>query len=461
MLNDALGYARTHYPESLAQLIDLLRIPSISTLPEHKADVDRAARWLAEKLTAIGLENAQAIPTPGHPVVYADWLHAGPAAPTVIIYGHYDVQPADPLDEWLTPAFEPTLVGDDIFCRGATDDKGQLYTHIAAAEAYLKTAGKLPLNLKFLLEGEEELGSAHLREFLHAHRAMLQADAAIISDTHIIDPATPALVVGVRGLAYMEVHMRGSKRDLHSGMYGGVVENPFNALCRVLATLRDERGHITIPGFYDKVHTLTPQERAAINNNPMSAETLLEETGAPRLFGEADFTPMERLGARPSLDVHGIRGGFTGEGQKTVIAAEATAKVSMRLVPNQDPAEIVRLFTAYVTAITPKTMTVTVKKLSAEPGAEVDINAPVIQVAAQAYERGFGRPPVYLREGGSIPVVSMFINDMQTPVVMMGFGLSDDGLHSPNEKFHLPNFYRGIDTSIYFFDLLAQRVAAN
>jgi acetylornithine deacetylase/succinyl-diaminopimelate desuccinylase-like protein len=459
MVNNALDYARAHHAEAVAQLIDLLRIPSISTFPEYKAEVNRAADWLAQKLTAIGMENAQIIPTPGHPVVYADWLHAGPTAPTVIVYGHYDVQPADPLDEWLTPPFEPTIVGDNIFGRGTTDDTGQLYVHIAAAEAWFKTSGKLPLNLKFLLEGEEELGSLHLREFLHAHRHLLQADAAIISDTHIIDPFTPAIVTGVRGLAYMEVSMRGSKRDLHSGMYGGVVENPLNAMCHVLSTLRDAHGHVTIPGFYDKVHPLTPAERAAFKANPTTAEILLDETGAPSLFGEADFTPVERLGARPTLDVHGIRGGFTGEGQKTVIAAEATAKVSMRLVPYQDPTEIVQLFTDYVTAITPKTMTVTVKKLSAEPGAEVDINAPVIQVAAQAYERGFGRTPIYLREGGSIPVVSMFINDMHTPVVMMGFGLSDDGLHSPNEKFHLPNFYRGIDTSIQFFDLLARRAA--
>lgn len=453
MRTEALTYTKNHTEEALHDLKALLRIPSISTLPESKPDMDRAAQWLVEKLTALGLNNVRAIPTPTHPVIYADWLEAGPEAPTLLIYGHYDVQPVDPLDEWLTPPFEPTIKGDDIFCRGATDDKGQFFVHLMAAGAYLKTSGKLPVNLKFMLEGEEELGSPHLDEFVATHRDLLRADAALISDTHILDAGTPALVTGVRGLTYMEVTLRGSKRDLHSGSYGGAVENPFNVMARLLAALRDEQGRVTIPGFYDDVRELSSAERAAINNGAVTEATILAETGAPALWGEAGYTVAERLGVRPTVDIHGIRGGFTGVGQKTVIPAVATAKVSMRLVPDQAPKKIARLFTEYVHALCPPTMEISVQTLSAAGGAVVDLTDSAVEAAAAAYEQSFGRRPLYLREGGSLPVVAMFSHELKTPVVMMGFGLPDDALHAPNEKFHLPNFYRGIETAIHYYDI--------
>nr|HMQ54775.1 dipeptidase [Anaerolineae bacterium] len=325
MLDQALAYAQAHRPEALEALKQFIRIPSISTLPEHKIDMQQAAGWLVEKMTAIGLEHATAYPTAGHPVVYADWLHAGPAAPTVLVYGHYDVQPVDPLEEWQTPPFEPTLQGDKLYARGASDDKGQLYVHLASVEAYLKTAGRLPVNLKFMIEGEEESGSVNLEQFVQEHGDLLQTDLVLISDTHILDPQTPVIITGVRGLAYMEISLRGSERDLHSGIYGGVVENPLNAMVRLLASLHDEQGRVNIPGFYDDVLPLTPAERAAINVGPVTDESLKAETGVPALWtGETGYTSAERRGARPTLDVHGIKGGFTGVGAKTVIPAVAT-----------------------------------------------------------------------------------------------------------------------------------------
>ncbi|MEW5958989.1 MAG: dipeptidase, partial [Chloroflexota bacterium] len=375
--------------------------------------------------------------------------------PTLLIYGHYDVQPVDPIDEWLTPPFEPTIKGDNLFCRGASDDKGQFYTHIMAVEAYLKSVGRLPVNIKFMLEGEEELGSPHLTEFVLQNQDLLRADAVLISDTHIIDPNTPAVIIGVRGLVYMEVTMRGSKRDLHSGSYGGVVQNPLNAMVHVLAALHNDHGRVTIPGFYDDVRELTPAERDALNRSPVTEQTVLAETGAPALWGEAGFSVAERRGVRPTLDVHGIKGGFTGQGQKTVIPALASAKVSMRLVPDQDPQQIARLFTDYIYQLCPKTMEVSVEKLSAAGSAVVDLTAPALKAAAEAYEQAFGRQPVYLREGGSLPVVALFSKTLSTPVVMMGFGLPDDALHAPNEKYHLPNFYRGIQAAIHYYDIVA------
>ncbi|MBN1991152.1 MAG: dipeptidase [Anaerolineae bacterium] len=455
-MREALTYAQTHQTETLNDLQALLRIPSISTLPENEADMQRAAHWLADKLAGIRLENVNIMPTAGHPVVYADWLQAGPAAPTLLIYGHYDVQPVDPLDEWLTPPFEPTIKSDDIFCRGATDDKGQLYVHLAAVEAYLQSTGRLPLNIKFMLEGEEEIGSLSLNDFVPQHRDLLKADAALISDTPMLDPQTPLIVAGVRGLVYMEIFMRGSRQDLHSGGYGGVVQNPLNVMAQILGSLHDDRGRVTIPGFYDAVQELSPAEREALNNGAVTEQTILAETGAPALWGEAGYTVAERKGVRPTLDIHGIKGGFIGAGQKTVIPAMAAAKVSMRLAPDQDSAEITRLFKEHILKITPKTMEVSVETLAQADSAVVDISAPAIQAAAQAYEQGFGRRPVYVREGGTLPVVSMVHKTLNAPVVMMGFGLPDDNLHAPNEKFHLPNFYRGIETAIRYYDIFSR-----
>jgi acetylornithine deacetylase/succinyl-diaminopimelate desuccinylase-like protein len=457
MQKDALSYAQQHRAEALANLQELLRIPSISTLPESQPDVQRATQWLADKLGQIGLQNVKIIPTTGHPVVYADWLSAGPTAPTLLIYGHYDVQPVDPLDEWLTPPFEPTVKGDNLFGRGTSDDKGQLYTHIAATEAYLKTIGQLPLNIKFMLEGEEEMGSPHLGDFMRQHQALLQADAALISDSHIHDPQTPVLVAGVRGLAYMEISLRGSRHDLHSGSYGGLVENPLNAIVRLLASLHDDQGRVTIPGFYDKVRELTPAERTALNNGLVTEEMVLAETGAPALWGEEGYTVAERKSVRPTLDIHGIKGGFIGSGQKTVIPAVASAKVSMRLVPDQEAEEIAQLFITHISRISPKTMEVSVEKLSSGDTAVVDITTPAVEAAAQAYERSFGRRPLYTREGGTLPVVSLFSRLLKITTVMMGFGLPDDRLHAPNEKFYLPNFYRGIEAAIHYYEIFSKQ----
>ncbi len=458
MLTHALTYAQQHRSENLAALQEFLRLPSISTLPEHQPDIQRTAAWLAQKMATLGLENVTIMPTAGHPVVYADWLQAGSAAPTVIIYGHYDVQPVDPLEEWLTPPFEPTVQGDNLMGRGATDDKGQLYIHLAAVEAYLKTGGRLPVNVKFLLEGEEEMGSPNLEPLMRQHLEQFRANVALISDTHMRDPHTPILVTGVRGLVYTEVTLRGSPQDLHSGGYGGVVENPLNAMARLLAALHDAHGRVAIPGFYDRVRSLSAAERAALNNGLVTAETVLAETGAPALWpGEVGYTVAERKSVRPTLDVHGIKGGFVGAGQKTVIPAVATAKVSMRLAPDQDAAEIARLFSEHVRRLAPKTMDVSVKILSGSNAAVVDLEAPALEAAAKAYEQIFGRRPYYQREGGSIPVVGLLAELLHMPVVMMGFGLPDDRLHAPNEKFHLPNFYNGIETVIHYFDILGRQ----
>jgi len=415
--------------------------------------MQQAAQWLADKLTSVGLENVKIMPTRGHPIVYADWLHAAPDAPTLLVYGHYDVQPIDPVEEWLTPPFEPTIKGDDIFCRGATDDKGQMYVHVAAVEAYLKSSGELPLNIKFMIEGEEEIGSLHLEDFMREQQDLLKADAAVLSDTHMQDSQTPILVAGVRGLVYTEIHLRGSRQDLHSGAYGGVVENPLNAMAKLLAALHDEHGRISIPGFYDDVADVAPHVRDALRNGPVTDETILAETGASALWGEPEYCAAERIGIRPTLDVHGIKGGFIDPGQKTVIPATAVAKVSMRLVPDQDPTKIARLFTEHVHRLAPPTMEVKVDILAEAASAVVEFDSHAVRAAVKAYQQGFGHTPVFLREGGTLPVVSMFQHILNAPAVMMGFGLPDDNLHAPNEKFHLPNFYRGIETAIHYYDI--------
>jgi acetylornithine deacetylase/succinyl-diaminopimelate desuccinylase-like protein len=461
MYRDALAYAQFHRDHYLTDLRALMRIPSISTLSDHSRDMHRAAHWLVDKLAEIGFQHAKVMATAGHPVVYADWLQAGPTAPTLLVYGHYDVQPVDPIDAWHTPPFEPTIIDENLYGRGAADDKGQLYIHLAAAEAYLKSGGRLPLNLKVMLEGEEELGSPNLAGFVSEHQDLLKADAAVISDTGMIDTDTPAIVTSVRGLAYMEIFLRGSGQDLHSGMYGGVVENPLNVMVRLLASLHDRRGRIAIPGFYEHVREATAAERAAMHSDMITDETILAETGASEPWGEPGYTVAERKGIRPSLDIHGITGGFTGEGQKTVIPAVASAKVSMRLVPDQDPVEIAELFRAYILDIAPGTVAARVKTLGADRGAVVDISAPAIRSAAKAYERVFGREPVYLREGGSLPVVAMLIDVLHTPVAMIGFGLPDDNLHAPNEKFCLPNFFRGVETAIHYYSILATELKPN
>lgn len=455
-MNEALNYARDHKAAHLSELIEFLSIPSVSTQPQHRDDVRSAAQWLAGKLSGAGLEHVQVIETAGHPLVYGDWLHAGSSRPTVLIYGHYDVQPAEPFDLWDTPPFEPTVNEDYIMARGASDDKGQVYCHVKAAEAFLQTVGMLPLNVKFIVEGEEESGGASLGAFIPENSDLLAADAALVSDTTMVNKDQPAIVYGLRGMLYTFLDIIGPTRDLHSGSFGGGINNPLNALAHIIARLKDENGRILIPGFYDKVRPLSQEEREVLARFPFDERGWLAEAGAPQAWGEAEYTMVERLGARPTLDVHGIIGGYTGPGGKTIIPSKAHAKISMRLVPNQEPQEIARLYKEYIREITPPSVHVEVTApLGAEPSL-TDRDIPAMQSASAAYERAFGRTPVFMREGGSIPVIAQFQKYLGVETVLMGFGLPDDKIHAPNERLYLPNFYRGIQTSIHFMTELGQ-----
>ncbi|MCU0522574.1 MAG: dipeptidase [Anaerolineae bacterium] len=451
-----LLYAHEHQPRFLEELKAFLRIPSISAQPVRRPDVEVAAEWLRDQLRAAGFPRAEVLPTGGHPVVYAEWLAAGPDAPTVLTYGHYDVQPPDPALEWLSPPFEPTVRGENLYARGASDDKGQLYAHVKAAEAYCATVGAPPVNLKVIVEGEEEIGSPNLDPFIEAHRELLAADVALISDSHILAPDTPSIVYALRGLAYLQVEVEGPAFDLHSGIYGGAVNNPLNALCRMLAGLQDAEGRVLIPGFYDAVRPLDAAERAELARVPFDREAWLEEAGVSTDWGDPDYTVVERATARPTLDINGIWGGYIEAGAKTVLPSKAYAKMSMRLVPDQDPAEIARLVREHLERVAPPSVSIVVRDLHGGSGAIVDRNSPAMRAAAQAYAEAFGSSPVFVREGGSIPVVATFQRALGIETVLMGFGLPDDRLHSPNEKLYLPNFTRGVDTVIRFFDLLAR-----
>jgi acetylornithine deacetylase/succinyl-diaminopimelate desuccinylase-like protein len=452
-MSDPIAYVRERQRESLAELIDFLRIPSISTQPERAAETAAAAQWLADKMKQAGLENVEIIPTPHHPLVYADWLHAGDA-PTVLIYGHYDVQPAEPLELWESPPFEPTVRDDYLYARGSSDDKGQVYIHVKAVEAILKSNGRLPVNVKFIVEGEEEIGGESLSHFIPQNKAKLAADIALVSDTAMVSAQQPAIVYGLRGLCYAFIDITGPKRDLHSGSFGGGINNPLNVLAHIIARLKDEDGRILIPGFYDRVRPLTEQERDILAQFPLDETAWLAETGAPEPWGDPDYTLVERLGARPTLDVHGIIGGYTGAGAKTVLPSKVHAKVSMRLVPDQDHEEIGRLLKAYIAELAPPSVHVEVTVGHGAPASITDFNIPAMQAAAQAYATAFGQEPVFMREGGSIPVVSSFQGDLGVETVLMGFGLPSDQIHAPNERFYLPNFYRGIETSIHFLQNL-------
>ncbi len=449
----ALDHARENRERHLEELKAFLRIPSVGTQPERKDETEAAADWLAEAMQEAGLENVQVIPTKGMPLVYSDWLHAGPEAPTLLIYGHYDVQPADPLYLWDTPPFEPTIKEDDyIYARGSSDDKGQAYIAVKAVEAFLETNGRLPLNVKFLVEGEEEAGGESLGEFVPENGDFLKADVALVSDTHILSPDQPAIVYGLRGMCYVFLDVTGPRRDLHSGSFGGGVDNPLNAMSHIIASLKDKDGRIQIPGFYDAVRPLSDEERQLLAKHPFNEEAWLSENGAPRSWGEPEYTLVERLGARPTLDVNGIVGGYTGEGMKTVLPANVHAKISMRLVPDQKPKEVFELLKAYIKKIAPPSVRVRCQFMHGAPASITDYKIPAIQAAATAYEKVFGNEPVYIREGGSIPVVGLFQEHLGLETVLMGFGLPDDRIHSPNERFYLPNFFKGIETVINFFD---------
>ncbi len=455
-MTDPLQYAHDNRQAHLAELIDFLSIPSISTQPDRAGDVARAADWLAGAMRRAGLENVRVIPTERHPLVYGDWLRAGDDAPTVLIYGHYDVQPPEPLELWQTPPFEPTIRDEYVYARGAADDKGQLYVHVKAVESYLRTSGQLPVNVKFIIEGEEEIGSANLNKFIAENRGLLAADSALVSDTSMLGPGRPSLVYGLRGNCHFQIDLYGPGRDLHSGSYGGGINNPLNVMAHLIAKLKDEHGHILIPGFYDDVVPLSAEEREVLAAFPLDEEAWLRETGALESWGEPEYTIVERISARPTLDITGFYGGYTGKGTKTVLPAHAHAKISMRLVPNQDPAKIGEAFKAFVRDVLPPSVRVEMRGGGSSRAAIVDRDTPPMRAAYAAYEAIYGVPPVYMREGGSIPVVNQFETDLKLPTVLMGFGLPGDRIHSPNERFYLPNFYKGIETSICYLELLSR-----
>lgn len=434
----------------LEELFALIRIPSISTLPEHAGDVRRAAEFTAEALRAAGMENVEIIPTGRHPLIYADWLHA-PGKPTVLCYGHYDVQPPDPLELWETPPFEPTVRNGNIYARGAVDDKGQMYAHIKAIEALKALHGTFPLNLKFLIEGEEEIGGASIAKYVPEHKEKLKADVALVSDTALYAEGIPTLCIGLRGLVYMEVEASGPARDLHSGLYGGAAPNAVFGLIELLAKAKNADGVIQIPGFYDAVREPAAAELESWESLPFdAAEYLAKEVGSTAITGEPGRSVFEKTWSRPTLEVHGIAGGFTGAGSKTVIPAKALAKVSFRLVPDQDPEQIVAAFREWVKANAPAGIQAEVRLLGASPGLLVNPDHPAIAVAAEVFAESLGRKTVFTRSGGSIPIVGDFAKHLGIPTVLMGFGLPDDGLHSPNEKFKLANYYQGIATVAYF-----------
>ncbi len=449
---DLAAYLESARGRQLEELEEWLRIPSISALPAHKQDVRAAAEWLAGHLRKIGLHNVRLIESDIHPLVYADWLDAGPDAPTVLCYGHFDVQPVDPLDKWSSPPFEPTLRGDDLYARGASDDKGQTFIHVKAIEALLATTGRLPVNVKLLIEGEEEFGGETIEHYVKTHQQELACDAVLISDTHILSPSQPSIIYGLRGMWAAEVTVTTARRDLHSGSFGGAVHNANQALAELLAALHDAGGRVAVPGFYDQVRVLTDDERAALGRVPYGETELLAETGAKAVWGEEGYTVTERVGARPTLEINGMWGGFTGDGFKTVIPYEAHAKVSCRLVPDQDPAVITGLIEQYLQALTAPTMDVKLHMYHSGPALLAPFDSAAVQAAARAYARTFGVDPVYMREGGSIPIGIVFQQELDAPVVFMGFGLANDNLHAPNEKMHLPNFYRGIETVVAFFE---------
>lgn len=450
----ALEYARKHREQFLADLKNIVAIPSVSMQEEHKADMGRAADWLAAKLRTLGMENVQVLPTEKHPVVFGEWLGAGPNAPTVLIYGHYDVQPVDPLDLWKTNPYEATQQGDLLFGRGTSDMKGQVIATLAAIEAVIRTSG-LPVNLKWLLEGEEEMGSPSMETFLPAHKDLLAADVCLNPDAGMIAPDKPTITYGLRGLAYFEVHVWGPDHDLHSGLYGGTVHNPAQALIELIAGMHDADGRITLPGFYDTVRPVSAEEHAELAKLPMDEVFYKEQTGVPALWGEPEYLPVERTGARPTLEVNGFLSGYTGEGSKTVLPAKAMAKLSCRLVPDQDAHQVHRQLLRYMEENAPKTIRWEVKLLNAGPTAITNRKLPAIQAMAKAMQAAWDVPPLFKREGGSIPVVALLQKNIGIESVLCGAGLPADNVHAPNERLHLPTWYKAIEAYIHFLYNLA------
>jgi len=448
---DFININRERY---LDELKALLAIPSISALPQHAGDVRRCAEWCADEMRRIGLQNVRLIDTPGNPVTYGDWLGAE-GAPTILFYGHYDVQPVDPLELWESPPFDATIRDGEIYARGSADDKGQVFMHFKAVEAHVKQNGRLPLNIKFILEGEEEVGSAHLDDFVRAHRSELAADVVVISDSPMFARGVPSMCYGLRGLVYCQIDLRGSSTDLHSGSFGGAVANPAMVLSQMLAQMKDRSGRVRIPGFYDDVVLLQEEERKAWAALPFNEKQYKKAFGIPKVYGETGYTTLERTWARPTFEVNGLLSGFTGEGAKTVLPAVSMAKVSMRLVPNQDPDKIAALFETYVQGVAPKTVQVKVTRMHGGKPWMTSYDNPFVQAAGRAIERGFGQKPVFTREGGSIPVVSTFQEELGLPSVLFGVGLPDENAHAPNEKLDVSNFQNGIIASAMLYEEIA------
>ncbi len=444
-----------HKERFIEELIEFLKIPSISALSEHKEDVQTGAKWVAESLSSIGMENVEVIDTEGHPIVYGDWLHAE-GKPTVLVYGHYDVQPADPLDLWETPPFDPVVRDGKIFARGATDDKGQLYLHIKAIELLMKDQGELPVNVKFCIEGEEEVASPNLVPFIEQNQDKLSNDAVVISDTSFIEKGLPAICTSLRGALAMELQVKTANSDLHSGTYGGGVPNSIHALVQLLDSMRHENGQVAIEGFYEGVPELTDELRAEVAKVPFNEGQVKQDLDLDDLFGEEGFSFHERVGIRPTLEINGITGGFQGEGLKTIVPKEASAKISCRLVGDQNPGDIYAAIERHVEAHKPTGANVSLHQyIQANPIA-IDSANPMIQTAADAYEEVYGVRPLFPKEGGSIPIVEVFSRVLDSPVVLMGFGLPSENLHAPNEHFHLENFTKGIETVCNYFHRLSE-----
>jgi acetylornithine deacetylase/succinyl-diaminopimelate desuccinylase-like protein len=447
-------YIDSKRDENLSELKEFLRIPSVSTKSEHKPDVERAAEWVAGKMRGAGLENIEIVPTKMHPLVYGESLRA-PGKPTVLFYGHYDVQPAEPLELWTSPAFEPTVRDGNLFGRGTADDKGQVHIHLKALEALLKTSGTLPLNVKVMIEGEEEVGSVNLWEFVQKNRERLKADALVVSDTSMLAKGVPSITYGLRGLNYYQIELTGPAQDLHSGVFGGAVPNPLTILCETIAKLHDKNFRVTVPGFYDDVATLSKQERKALNSLPWKEKEFRKTVGAPGLDGEKGFTIVERLWTRPTLEVNGIWGGYMGEGAKTVIPSKAYAKISTRLVPKQEPAKIAKLVEKHIRKLLPKSVTCKFEVLSTGKPWVAPYSNPIFQKAIHALESGFGKKAVFIREGGSIPFVTQMHDTFKVPCVLMGFGLPDENAHAPDEHIALENYFGGIKAVALFYQQLA------
>jgi acetylornithine deacetylase/succinyl-diaminopimelate desuccinylase-like protein len=453
-MNDVLDFINVNRDRYIDELKEYLAIPSISALPQHAGDVSRAAEWTADALRKAGMQNVRVMATPGHPVVYGEWLGA-PGKPTILYYGHYDVQPVDPVDLWTTPPFEATVRDGEIYARGAADDKGQVFMHIKAIEAFTKKAGGLPVNMKVLIEGEEEVGSAHLDEFIQSHKQELSADVVVISDSPMFDRGIPSICYGLRGLAYFQIDIRGTKSDLHSGSFGGAVANPAFVLTQVLAQMKDRSGRVKIPGFYDAVRPLSDVERAEWKKLPFNETRYRKDLGAPRLSGEKGYSTLERVWARPTFEVNGLLSGFTGDGAKTVLPAVSMAKVSMRLVPDQDPDTIADLFERYVKKLCPATVQLTLTRMHGGKPWMTEFDNKYVRAAGRAIESGFGQRPVFNREGGSIPVVSTFQEQLGVPSVLFGIGLPDENAHAPDEKLDLGNFHNGIIASAHLYREIA------